>query len=258
MISEPGHHEDVKSYLVEGQRDVAVLDTGMGVGDFAGLVRSLSTKDPIVLHSHAHFDHIGASAAYQRVLVHASEADDLRAGYPNERFRRWFEPAYLNDSAELPADFDPLNASIAGTDPTGDLNTCDVIDLGGRTLEVFHTPGHSPGGITLFDREAGALFPGDAVYAGPMFAYREDSDAVVYRETLALLATLSNSASVVYPSHNAVPITPQMVRDMHQAYEDIWAGQEPDESDVERDIFRFPDFSFWLAPGRYGDGLPSS
>lgn len=48
MIAEPGHHEDVKSFLIEGERDVAVLDTGMGVDDFAGLVRSLSSRDPIV------------------------------------------------------------------------------------------------------------------------------------------------------------------------------------------------------------------
>lgn len=253
MIAEPGHHEDVKSYLVKGEREVAVLDTGMGVDDFAGLVRSLTSLDPIVVHSHAHFDHIGASSEFDRVLVHESEADDLRAGYPNDRFRRWFHPQYMAGGIELPAEFDPDVASIPGTEPTGFLNTGEGIDLGRRRLEVFHTPGHSPGGITLFDREAGILFPGDAVYAGPMFSFREDSDPQAYRETLALLAMLSTSAEVVYPSHNAVPMSPQQVRDMHQAYEEIWAGRSPDESRSDRDIFRFPGFSFELAPGRYGE-----
>ena len=84
MIAEPGHAENVKSYLVEGERDVAVLDTGMGVGDFAGLVASLSDRQPIVLHSHAHFDHIGASARFERIYVHASEVSGLREGYPND------------------------------------------------------------------------------------------------------------------------------------------------------------------------------
>jgi glyoxylase-like metal-dependent hydrolase (beta-lactamase superfamily II) len=251
MIAEPGHYEDVKSFLVEGDNDVAVLDTGMGVGDFAGLVRSLTDRNPVVLHSHAHFDHIGASAEYDRVLVHESEADALRAGYPNERFKPWFSPQYLNE-IPLPEGFDPDTSSIAGKEPSGFLKHGDTIDLGGRVLEVFHTPGHSPGGITLFDRAAGALFPGDAVYAGPMFAFRDDADPVVYRESLALLALLSESAQAVYPSHNAVPLTPQTVRDMHQAYEEIWAGRAPDDSNNERDIFRFSGFSFALAPGRYG------
>lgn len=252
MIAEPGHYEDVKSYLVEGERDVAVLDSGMGVGDFAGLVRSLSNREPIVLHSHAHFDHVGASSHFRRVLVHPSEADDLRAGVPNARFNRWFEDEYLNE-IPLPDDFSAQHAEIAGTEPSGFLNHGDVIDLGGRSLEVFHTPGHSPGGVTLLDRAARALFPGDAVYAGPMFAYRDSSDPVSYRESLRLLAELTEVVDVVYPSHNAVPLTPDDVKRMHGAYELIWSGRQPDESTSERDIFRFGDFSFWLAPGRYGE-----
>ena len=48
MIREPHHDEDVKVYLIEGDRDVAVLDTGLGVGDFAGLVASLSPRRPRV------------------------------------------------------------------------------------------------------------------------------------------------------------------------------------------------------------------
>ena len=251
MIAEPGHHEDVKSYLVEGERDVAVLDTGMGVGDFAGLVRSLSDREPIVLHSHAHFDHIGASSEYRRVLVHPSEESDLQAGYPNDRFRRWFRAEYLNE-IPLPGDFDADTAEIAGTPATGYLNHGDTIDLGGRVLEVFHTPGHSPGGITLFDREAGALFPGDAVYAGPMFSFRDDADPVAYRESLRLLAELARVSKTVYPSHNTVPLTPGDVERMHEAYEAIWAGRAPDESTPERDTFLFDTFSFQLAPGRYG------
>jgi glyoxylase-like metal-dependent hydrolase (beta-lactamase superfamily II) len=251
MIGEPGHHENVKSYLVEGERDVAVLDTGMGVGDFAGLVASLSQRPPIVLQSHAHFDHIGASSKFERVLVHPSEADDLRRGYANAQFRGWFEPQFLVGD-RLPAAFDPSTAAIAPANPTGALSHGDRIDLGGRVLEAFHTPGHSPGGITLLDREARALFPGDAVYAGPMFAYRPYSDPVTYRASLRLLAELAAIVDIVYPSHNAVPLAPDDVRAMHAAYESIWAGKAPDERQTDKDVFKFDTFAFWLRPGAYG------
>jgi glyoxylase-like metal-dependent hydrolase (beta-lactamase superfamily II) len=250
MIGEPGHSEDVKSYLVEGERDVAVLDTGMGVGDFAGLVATLSNNDPIVLHSHAHFDHIGASAAFRRVLVHPSEANALREGYPNERFRPWFEPEHLRGN-RLPVDFDPRSAAIPGTEPSGSLEQGDRIDLGGRVLEVFHTPGHSPGGVTLLDRAARIMFPGDAIYAGPMFAYRDYSDPVRYRESLRLIAELADAVDTIYPSHNAAPLSPDDARGMHAAYEEIWAGREPDERHEGRDVFRFDGFAFWLRPGGY-------
>ena len=252
MIAEPGHEEDVKSYLVEGERDVAVLDTGMGVGDFAGLVASLSDRQPIVLHSHAHFDHIGASARFERVYVHASEAGDLRQGYPSIKFRPWFEPEHLVGD-RLPKEFDAGDASIAGCEPTGVIEHGQTFDLGGRVLEAFHTPGHSPGGITLLDREARVLFPGDAVYAGPMFAWRPYSDPVGYRASLRLLAELADASDVVYPSHNRVPLSPDDVRRMHAAYEEVWAGRTPDQRDDEKDIFEFGDFSFWLPRGRYGD-----
>jgi len=86
MIREPHHCEDVKSYLIEGSRDVAVLDTGTGAGDFAGLVASLSSRRPRVLQTHADWDHIGASFRFDEVLVHPSEAETLRAGYAADRF----------------------------------------------------------------------------------------------------------------------------------------------------------------------------
>lgn len=253
MLAEPGHYEDVKSYLVEGERDVAVLDAGMGVGDFRGLVTSLSDRAPIVLLSHAHFDHIGACHRFERVLVHSSEADALRTGIPNEYFTPWFVEEYLR-GVPLPADFDVTSAEIPPCEPTGYLKHGDVIDLGGRRLEAFHTPGHSPGGITLLDRDNRLLFPGDAVYLGPMFAYRATSDPLAYRASLRLLAELADDVDVVYPSHNTVPMTPQQLRDMHSAYEAIWSGRAPDRSEPDKDVFLFEGFSFWLAPGRYGTG----
>jgi glyoxylase-like metal-dependent hydrolase (beta-lactamase superfamily II) len=201
-----------------------------------------------VLHSHAHFDHIGDSAKFERVYVHATEADDLREGYPGELFRPWFEPEHLVGD-RLPEDFDVASASIAGCEPAGTIEHGQRFDLGGRTLEAFHTPGHSPGGITLLDRDARVLFPGDAVYAGPMFAWKPYSDAVAYRETLRLLAELAELVDVIYPSHNRVPLTSPEVRAMHNAYEQIWAGRTPDRSDDQKDIFEFGDFSFWLPVG---------
>src|ERR671910_359080 len=93
MIREPHHREDVKSYLIEGSRDVAVLDTGTGAGDFAGLVASLSARRPRVLQTHADWDHIGASFRFDEVLVHPSEAEKLRAGYAADRFAAQFTPS---------------------------------------------------------------------------------------------------------------------------------------------------------------------
>lgn len=248
MIAEPGHYEDVKSYLVEGAERVAVLDTGMGFGDFKALADSLSDKAPVVLLSHAHFDHIGDAWKYDDVRVHPAEADDLRAGYPHERMRRWFADEYMR-GIPLPAETDPETAFILGKEATGYLNDGDDIDLGGRLLRVYHTPGHSPGGITLIDHEQRLMFPGDAIYAGPMFAHNVYGDPPAYRESLRRLAGLADEVDVVYPSHNAVPLKPDDVKRMHEAYERIWAGRDPDERRELCDVHAFDGFQFWLPPG---------
>ena len=152
MIREPHHREDVKSYLIEGSRDVAVLDTGTGAGDFVALVASLSPLRPRVLQTHAHWDHIGASFRFDDVLVHPAEAELLRAGYAADRFSEAFSSGSV-DRSRLPSDLDP-SSGIPGCVPTGWLQHGDQIDLGDRVLEVLHTPGHSPGGVSFLDREA--------------------------------------------------------------------------------------------------------
>lgn len=248
MIAEPGHYEDVKSFLVEGDERAAVLDTGMGFGNFKALVDSLSTKPPVVLLSHAHFDHIGDAWKYGDVWVHPAEADDLRAGYPLERMRRWFDDEFLT-GIPLPPEADPETAYIPGKEPEGLLNEGDVVDLGGRSLHVYHTPGHSPGGITLIDHANGLMFPGDAIYAGPMFAHNEYGDPEAYRVTLRRLAELADGVDVVYPSHNRVPLTPGDVGEMHRAYEEIYDGREPDERRDNCDVHSFDGFAFWMPPG---------
>src|SRR5829696_2084948 len=106
MIREPHHVEDVKSYLIEGSRDVAVLDTGTGAGDFVGLVASLSSRRPRVLQTHADWDHIGASFQFDEVMVHPSEAKKLRAGYAADRYAGEFTARSV-DPSRLPDNFDP-------------------------------------------------------------------------------------------------------------------------------------------------------
>lgn len=258
MIREPHHREDVKIYLIEGSRDVAVLDTGTGAGDFAGLVASLSSRRPRILQTHAHWDHIGASFRFDDVLVHPAEAETLRAGYPADRYIEAFSPKSVEPS-RVPADFDP-SAGIPGREPTGWLEHGDRIDLGDRTLEVFHTPGHSPGGVSFLDRDARALFAGDLLYLGRMFVYFPGSDPAAFRESLRLAAELAGEVDTIYPAHEAVPLVPDDVRAIRDAYETVWAGRAPERYGSlfghRAAIHDFGRFSFLLPPGDWREPAP--
>jgi len=264
MIAEPLHSENVKSYLVEGERYVAVIDSGLGVGDFRGLAASLSDREPLMLLTHAHWDHIGAAWQFPKVFVHPSEAYAVRRGFPNAMMSQMFEPEVLH-RPDLPAGFDPATADIPGREPDGELNDGDHIDLGGRVLEITHTPGHSPGRVSFFDRESGFLFAGDALNYGDVWLYLPRSDAGAFRETLARLAALADDPDLkmIYPSHFDVPLDPAHVHDARAAFDDVWNGtHRPDRhadigigfpQPVACDIFDCGRFTFILATGRYGD-----
>ena len=130
VIEEPVHSEVVKSYLVLGNEQAALIDTGMGVGDLRALVNDLTALPVVVLQSHAHNDHIGSTWQFNDVRIHQSEADDLATGQSAERLRNWFLPEEM--SGPLPSCFNPEGYLIPGMTPTALLADGDVIDLGGR------------------------------------------------------------------------------------------------------------------------------
>lgn len=248
MIREPHHSEDVKVFLVEGERDVAVLDTGLGVGDFAGLVASLSPRRPRVLQTHAHWDHIGASHRFDDVHVHPAEAEGLRRGTPEARYRAAFAADLVNES-RLPTDFDP-SGGLPGREPTAWLEHGDRIDLGGRELEVLHTPGHSPGGVSFLDRGARALFVGDLLYLERMYIFFPNSDPAAFRQSLGLVSDLTAEVDTIYPAHGPSPITPVEVITIRDGYEEVWAGRQPDRLDslfgFNLTVHEFGPFSFLM------------
>ncbi len=88
------------------------------------------------------------------------------------------------------AGYDPASYRLQGAPATGLLEHGDVVDLGNHRYEVLHLPGHSPGGIGLFERDTGVLFGADAIYDGPLIYEGPGMSVAAYKETFALLKSL--------------------------------------------------------------------
>ncbi len=248
-IDEHGHRHRINSYLVEGSRDVAVVDAGMGFANFKELADRLSDREPIVLLTHAHWDHVGDAHLYERVLVHESEADDLRTGTTHEQLAHWFDERHLFN-VDYPPETDPETRCIPGSEPSGYLAEGDVIDLGDRTLEVVHTPGHSIGSVSFVDRKYRAVFTGDAVYGGTLLINFDGTDHEAYRETFRKLAELAPEVDHVYGAHMDAPMDARLLPIVHEVYEEIVAGQLPPHRKIEQaDVYKFDGFGFWMRPG---------
>ena len=139
------------SYLVEDEdtKDAVIIDANLEAEDLVELVRRRGAQVRAILLTHTDVDHIAGLPVLLRelgpvpVAVHDSERHVIAEGKPLRR--RW--------PVELPA--------IA---TVGALAESDVFRAGSLEFEVLHTPGHSPGGVSL--KIDGHVFTGDALFAG--------------------------------------------------------------------------------------------
>ena len=246
-IDEPTHGYNVISYLVCGSEMTALLDTGVGVGNLRTVVDALTQREPVVVQTHVHTDHIGSSHRFDEVYVHPADADALRrgsqdSGHKLDTFERNRRRRSLPDGEQ--PDLNPTPA----IEPARMIDEGDVIELGGRRLEVFHTPGHTPGGISLLDRDNRLLFTGDSLYTGNILVL----DPVAYLPSIVKLAQLADDVDVIYGAHFSIPTDPSIVPAMRDAFFAIWEGRRaPDGERGRYHHFRFDGFGFILPQERH-------
>jgi hydroxyacylglutathione hydrolase len=135
-------------YLIFGREKALLIDTGdrgaalrPEVDRLVGAWLSANRRQTIplvVMHSHAHGDHVGGDAGF------AGRPDTVVVGHAAADVARFFG---------------------IGTWPTQTA----AFDLGGRIVDIVPTPGHHPSHAMVFDRGTAILFSGDAVYPGKLY-----------------------------------------------------------------------------------------
>jgi glyoxylase-like metal-dependent hydrolase (beta-lactamase superfamily II) len=182
---------------VRGRDRDFLFDSGLGHVSLRAHVPLVSGKPLACIASHTHFDHIGCHHEFGACWVHAAEAAIL-ADPRNE----WtLADRYATDQMfnRLPEGWDQSRYHVKPATIGRLLEHGDVIDLGDRAFEVIHTPGHSPGGIGLFEKKTGLFLSGDIVYDGPLIDDAYHSTIPAYVETLERLRRLP--VSIVHGGH---------------------------------------------------------
>jgi glyoxylase-like metal-dependent hydrolase (beta-lactamase superfamily II) len=197
-------------------RDVdLVVDAGCGIALLAPELERLG-RDPsrpvIIVATHAHFDHVGGLHEFDERLVHQSEARLLAEPQPPVALTAdrwdpamragldaiWPVPEVLIDALPF-SSFDPWTHRILPAPATRLVDEGDLVELGDRTFEVIHLPGHSPGSIGLWEEATEMLVAGDAVYDDTLVDTLPDSDIASYLTTMGRLRELP--ARVVHGGH---------------------------------------------------------
>lgn len=184
-------------YLVEGKKKAVLIDAGTRIADLDRIVASISNKPVMLVATHVHPDHTGPSI-------------------------NCFPEIYINpaDTILVPQMMPDYNGKVRY------LKDGEVINLGGRKLEVIFTPGHTPGSTTFIDKKAGYGFSGDSFGSGNL---------LLSLDFLTLIATCEKMSAkmqeygikYLYPGHffGTNQETKQRVDDMITLSRDVLSGK---------------------------------
>lgn len=238
VISEYRHWEETHCYLLNGGERSLLIDTGLGIENIYGEVIKLTDKPVTAVATHIHWDHIGGHKYFPDFYAHEAELDWLNGGFPLSLDTI---KEMVLDRCDPPDGFNVERYELFQGTPTRLLSDGDVIDLGGRRVEVLHTPGHSPGHLCFWEPATGYLFTGDLVYKDVLFAYYPSTDPEAYLASLEKVAALP--VGKVFPSHHSLDIQPEILVRMRDALRQLKAEGKLHHGSG---TFDYGDWGIWL------------
>ena len=181
----------VRIFILKGKEKVLVIDTGRSGIDVRPLLPEGLPYE--LLNTHADMDHIAGNHFFPFFYMHPSEA-----------------VVYYN-----------LNKGTGKFLPVYDG---EIIDLGDRPLEIVHVPGHTPGSISVLDRNQRTLIGGDPIQLHGqiyMFGIHRDLHSYVYGLQRLMQRT---DFDRIYPSHAEISVDRNAILGLIDGTESILAG----------------------------------
>ena len=225
-IYEDGQSEEVISYLIVGNASALLFDTGIGVGDISAIVSQLTELPVAVLNSHTHYDHVGGNHLFSKIYGVDSEFSLRNSkGRENADIARFLGEGWVwkplpNGTTVSNYESKPFVISDFVADG-------EIIDLGGKQLEVILVPCHAPDALVLLDRDSRLLFMGDTFYPSSLYAHLSDSNFSDYVNSTEKLVQYQAAVDYILPAHNEPLMPSYYLRAMRDAFAAIQAPNAP-------------------------------
>lgn len=158
-------------WLVRGQTRDLLVDCGTGMVPPRLIVESIARHPVIAVACNRWYDHAGGLHDFAERGCHRDDADSIAAPTADSSVAS----VYVSDEMfmALPRkDYRADSYRMVGTTPTILFEDGDLIDLGGRQIEIIHVPGMTPGSIALWEETTGSLFTSDTLFDDPSPALR--------------------------------------------------------------------------------------
>ena len=224
VLYEPFQYEEALCTLILGTEKAYLIDTGCGIGNIRKVVEEITDLPVLVINSHAHNDHIAQNYQFAEIaMLDHPWSHESEAGLPNSEMAHLIAAGML--WKELPEEFNAETYVVPEFKVTHWFKDGDLIDLGNRTLEVLHTPGHTPDSVCFLDREDRMLFTGDMFYTGGIYTYLNGGDIPTFIKSYEKMLKHYDEYDLLMPSHNEPCVEETLLKDVFKAVVDIAEGR---------------------------------
>jgi glyoxylase-like metal-dependent hydrolase (beta-lactamase superfamily II) len=209
-------------YVIKDDSGFSMIDVGCGVaGSLERLIDAVSNLNltlgdlHTLLLSHAHPDHMGAAGGLlercdPEVIIHTGDVEQAR---DPRRLNITFDIEFAHKNygdirdgdykiTDVLKFFTDFGCPMSSVKPNRIIREGDFVRLGRYSFEVIHTPGHSPGHISLYDDETKILYGGDLV--GDVVAWYTPASGGVTGYLESLKKMEEKNPEVILPSHGGV------------------------------------------------------
>ncbi|NLA41513.1 MAG: MBL fold metallo-hydrolase [Smithella sp.] len=200
--------DDAAVYLIDFAGDLVLIDAGAG-GSSSQLVRNMEMLglDPkalsLVILTHCHIDHIGSAPFFRqkygaKIVIHELDAKALETGDSVRTAANWYGTTFPPTK---------IDRKLTGARET--------LKFGGEELHCLHTPGHTPGSVSLYiDRAETRVLFGQDIH-GP-FHKDFGSDISAWKKSMRTLLALE--ADILCEGHFGIYRPKNKVRDYIEHY----------------------------------------
>ena len=187
----------VRWFLLSGEKEAVLIDTGV-IGNAREVAEKL-TKLPLrVINTHADRDHIAGNKAFETFYMHPAD------------FAQYYHQMPLQNAEAL---WDG-----------------EVINLGGRELEIIHTPGHTCGSVAVLDHKYRFLFSGDPVQTGDIYMFGPYRNMQAYIKSIERLLKRKDEFDLIFPCHAECPLKNDILEPLKTEAEEVLAGKHSSET----------------------------
>jgi len=202
--------DDAAVYLIDFAGDLVLIDSGAG-GSASQLVRNIemlglnpASLSHLIL-THCHIDHIGSAPFFRdqygtKIIIHELDAKALETGDTIKTAANWYGTTFPPTK---------IDQALKGAH--------EILNFGEEELHCLHTPGHTPGSISVYlDRAGQRILFGQDIH-GP-FNKAFDSDITKWKKSMQTLLALN--ADILCEGHFGIFQPKNKVRDYIERYLD--------------------------------------